>query len=100
MQSNRLEDYKRTVISGKCCRKCFLLKNFSEANNADPLSTANRYEQITSLQDRQANDITLKIQEENSASDIHNHDHQTKLLDQSRGRTQRTRKENRQDSQI
>jgi len=64
-----------------------------------PLSSANRYEQPTNLQDTQAN-ITLTIQEENNASDIPNHDHQTKLLHQSRGRTQRTRKENREDSQI
>jgi hypothetical protein len=44
-----------------------------------PLSTANRYEELTNLQDTQANDITLKIQEENNTSDIPNHDHQTKL---------------------
>jgi len=100
VQSNRLEDNKWTVISAKCRRKSFLSKNLSEANNTYPLSTANRYEQLTNLQDTQANDITLKIQEENNASDIPNHDHQTKLLHQSRGRTQRTRKENREDSQI
>jgi hypothetical protein len=43
----------------------------------------------------QANDITLKIQEENNTSDIPNYDYQTKLQHQSRGRTQPTRKENR-----
>jgi hypothetical protein len=48
----------------------------------------------------QADYITLKIQEENNASNIPNHDHQTKLLHQSRGRTQQTRKENREDFQI
>jgi hypothetical protein len=48
----------------------------------------------------QANDITMKIQEENNTSDIPNHDHQIKLQHQSRGRTQRTKKENRQDFQM
>ena len=42
----------------------------------------------------------MKIQDENNTSDIPNHDHQTKLQHQSRGRTQRTRKENRDDFQI
>jgi hypothetical protein len=40
------------------------------------------------------------IQEENNTSNIPNHDHQIKLQHQSRGRTQRTKKENRQDFQI
>jgi len=92
VQSNRLEDKKWTVITAKCCRKGFLSKNLTEANNTYPLSTANRYKQLTNLQDTQASNITLKIQEENDASDIPNHYHQTKLLHQSRGSTQRTRK--------
>jgi len=100
VQSDRLEDNKWTVITAKCRRKGFLSKNLTEANNTYPLSTANRYEQPTNLQDTQANNITPKIQEENNASDIPNHDYQTKLLHQSRGSTQRTRKENREDFQI
>jgi len=100
VQSNRLEDNKWTVITAKCHRKGFLSKNLTEANNTYPLSTVNHYEQLTNLQDTQANYITLKIQEENNVSNIPNHDHQTKLLHQSRGRTQRTRKENREDFQI
>ena len=75
----QIED-KWTVITAKCRRKGFLSKNLTEANNTYPLSTANRYEQLTNLQDTQANDITLKIQEENKASNIPNHNHQTKLL--------------------
>jgi len=100
VQSNRLENNKWTVITAKCRRKGVLSKNLTEANNTYPLSTANRYEQLTNLQDMQANDITLKIQEENNTSDIPNHDHQMKLQHQSRDRTQRTRKENREDFQI
>ena len=100
MQSNRLDDNKWTVIAAKCHRKGFLSKNLTEANNTYPLSTATHYEQLTNLQDTQENDITLKIQSENNASDNPNHDHQTKLLHQSRGRTQRTRKGNIEDFQI
>jgi len=88
VQSNRLEDNKWTVITAKCRRKGFFSKNLTEANNTYPLSTANCYEQRTNLQDTQANDITLKIQEENNASDIPNHDHQMNLLHHGRGRTQ------------
>jgi len=92
VQSNRLEKNKWTVIMAKSHREGFLSKNLTEANNTYPLSTANRYEQLTNLQDTQANNITLKIQEENNTSNIPNHDDQTKLQHQSRGRTQRTRK--------
>ena len=88
VQSNRLENNKWTVIIAKCCRKGFLSKNLTEPNNTYPLSTANRYEQLTNLQDTQANNITLKIQQESNPSDIPNHDHQTKLQHQIRGRTQ------------
>jgi len=67
VQSNRLEDNKWRVITAKCCRKGFLSKNLTEANNTYPLSSANRYEQLTNLQDTQANGITPIIQEENNA---------------------------------
>ena len=100
VHSDRLENNKWTVITVKCRRKGSLLKNLTETNNTDPLSTANRYEQLTNLQDTQANDITLKIQEENNTSDILNLDHQTKLQHQSKGRTQQTREENREDFHI
>jgi len=98
--SNKLENNKWTVITAKCCRNGSSLKNLTEANNTYPLSTANRYEQLTNLQDLQANDITLKIQGENNTLDIPNHDHQTKLQHQNRGRTQQTDKKNRKDFQI
>ena len=98
--SNGLESNKWTVITAKCDRKGFSLKNLTEVNNTYCLSTANRYKQLTNLQDILAKDITLKIQEENNTSDIPNCDHKTKLQYQSRGKIQWIDKTNREDSQI
>jgi len=97
--SNGLEN-KWTVITAKCRRKGFSPKNLTEVNNTHPLSTTNRYKQLTNLQDTLAKDITLKIQEESNTLDIPNCDHQRKLQYQSRGRIQRLDKKNREDSQI
>ena len=97
--SNGLENNKWTVITAKNCRKGFPPKNLTEVNNTYPLSTANRYKQLTNLQDTLAKDITSKIQEESSTPDIPNYDLQTKLQYQSRGRIQRIEKKNREDSQ-
>ena len=97
--SNGLENNKWTVITAKNCRKGFPPKNLTEVNNTYPLSTANRYKQLTNLQDTLAKDITSKIQEESSTPDIPNSDLQTKLQYQSRGRIQRIEKKNREDSQ-
>jgi hypothetical protein len=44
--------------------KGFSLKNLRKSNNTYPLSTANRYDQLTNLQDTQANDVMLKTQGE------------------------------------
>jgi len=73
--ANRLENNKWTVTAAKRCRKGFSSKNLTEANNTYPLSTANRYEQLTNLQDTLANDTTLKTQGENNTSDIPSCDH-------------------------
>jgi hypothetical protein len=99
VHSNRLENNKWTVITAKCCRKSFP-KNLTEVNNTFPHSTANRYEQLTNLQDKIAKDITLKIQGEKITSYIPNSDHQTKFHHQNRERIQRIDKKNREDSQI
>ena len=98
--SNRLENNKWTVIIVKCCRNGSSSKNLTETKNTYPLSTANCYEQLTNLQDLQANDITLKIQGENNTLYIPNHDHQTKLQHQNRRRTPQTDKKNRKGFQI
>ena len=100
MHSNQLENNKCTVITAKCCRNGSSSKNLTEAKKTYPLSTANRYEQLTNLQDLQANDITLKFQGENNTLYIPNHDHQTKLQHQNKRRTPQTDKKNRKDFQI
>jgi uncharacterized NAD-dependent epimerase/dehydratase family protein len=86
--SNRLENNTWTVTTAKCHRKGFSLKNLRKSNNTYPLSTANRYEQLTNLQDMEANDVILKTQGEKTTSDIHNHDYHTKLQLQNRERIQ------------
>jgi hypothetical protein len=84
----QLEKNKWIVIAAKRRRKGFSPKNLTEANNTYLLSTANCYKKLTNLQDTLAEDITLKAQEENNASDIPNCANQTKLQHQSRNRIQ------------
>jgi hypothetical protein len=100
VHSNKLENNKWTVITAKRHRKDFSPKNLTEANNTYPLCTANRYKQLTNLQDTLAEDTTLKAQEENNTSDTPNCDHQTKLQHQSRKRIHRVDEKHREDSQI
>jgi hypothetical protein len=98
--SNRLENNKWTVITAKCRRKDLSPKNLTEANNTYPLSTANRYQQLTNIQDTLVEYITWKAQENNNLSDIPNCSHQTKLQHQSRERIQRIHQKHKEESQI
>jgi len=98
--SNRLENNTWTVTTAKCHRKGFSFKNLRKSNNTYPLSTANRYEQLTNLQDTQANDVILKTQGEKTTSDIPNLDYHTKLHLQNGERIQWIDMKNKEDSLI
>jgi hypothetical protein len=64
-----------------------------------PLTTANRYEQLTNLQDTLAKYITWKIHDENNTACTSNRNHRIKLHHQSREEIQRIDKKSGVDTQ-
>jgi hypothetical protein len=69
-------------------------------DNTYSLTTANRYEQLTNLQDTSEEDITSMDQDENNILYTSNWDHRIKLHHQSREEDQRISKRNRKESQV
>jgi hypothetical protein len=64
---NNIADHNKwTVITSKCRRKVFTPKNIMELDDTYSLNTANRYEQLTNLQDTSEKDITPMDQDENN----------------------------------
>jgi predicted DsbA family dithiol-disulfide isomerase len=80
-----IADHNRwTVITSKGRRKGLTPKNLTELNTTYSLTTANRYEQLTNVQDTLAENITPKSQDENNILYTSNCDHRINLHHQRR----------------